>query len=243
MRTEKRGNWAWWAAVFSLTLVVVTLLANAVKRQKSRQLSGGRSATSVAYRIAVGCGIVVPARFRQITVWGAVREALMNYYLRILDRMVRFSIFAGPFSRNLARPTLLRMMGCKVGRRVAIGDDVLVDRAHPHMITLEDRAAVASRCILLAHQRDLNEYRVGGSLPECRHVPEPIRIGQGAFIGMGTIVCPGVTVGEGAVVGAGAVVTRDIPPYTVAAGVPARVLRKIPQPEGVELEKTGTANA
>lgn len=51
-------------------------------------------------------------------------------------------------------------------------------------------------------------------------------IEDGCDIGVGAIILPGVRIGEGAIVGAGAVVTRDVPPYSVVAGVPARVLRK-----------------
>jgi len=54
---------------------------------------------------------------------------------------------------------------------------------------------------------------------------KPVRIEAWADIGTGAVILPGVTVGRGAIIGAGAVVTTDIPPFTVAAGVPARVLR------------------
>lgn len=53
----------------------------------------------------------------------------------------------------------------------------------------------------------------------------PVRVGAGADIGTNATLLPGVTIGEGAIIGAGAVVTTDIPAFTVAAGVPARVLR------------------
>ena len=54
----------------------------------------------------------------------------------------------------------------------------------------------------------------------------PITIGDGAWLGVGVIVTSGVTIGEGAAVGAGSVVTRDVPPNTIAAGNPARVVKK-----------------
>jgi acetyltransferase-like isoleucine patch superfamily enzyme len=52
-----------------------------------------------------------------------------------------------------------------------------------------------------------------------------IRIEDDCWIGAGAQVLPGVTIGRGSVVGAGAVVSRDVPPYSIVAGVPARVLR------------------
>ena len=53
----------------------------------------------------------------------------------------------------------------------------------------------------------------------------PVRIGADVWIGHGAIVMPGVTIGDGAAIGSGAVVTRDVPPYAIVVGVPARVLR------------------
>lgn len=54
-----------------------------------------------------------------------------------------------------------------------------------------------------------------------------ITIGDNCWLGAGAVVCPGVTIGDRAVVGAGAVVTRDIPSDCVAAGSPARIIRKL----------------
>lgn len=53
-----------------------------------------------------------------------------------------------------------------------------------------------------------------------------VKIGEGVWLGAHVVVLPGVTIGDGAVVGAGAVVTKDIPSYSIAIGVPAEVIRK-----------------
>lgn len=61
-----------------------------------------------------------------------------------------------------------------------------------------------------------------------RDIPRPdetVRVGHDVWIGCGAIILSGVHVGSGAVVGAGAVVTKDVPPYGVVAGVPARIIR------------------
>lgn len=52
-------------------------------------------------------------------------------------------------------------------------------------------------------------------------------IGERAWIGARVIILPGVTIGKGAIIGAGAVVTKDVPPYHVAAGNPAKIVRNL----------------
>jgi maltose O-acetyltransferase len=54
----------------------------------------------------------------------------------------------------------------------------------------------------------------------------PIKIEDDVWVGFQAIILPGVTIGRGSIVGAGAVVTKDVPPYTVVVGVPARPLRQ-----------------
>jgi acetyltransferase-like isoleucine patch superfamily enzyme len=56
--------------------------------------------------------------------------------------------------------------------------------------------------------------------------PAPVRIGRGSWIGQNAVIAPGVTIGEMVVVGANSVVTRDVPPRSVVAGAPARVVRR-----------------
>jgi tetrahydrodipicolinate N-succinyltransferase len=65
------------------------------------------------------------------------------------------------------------------------------------------------------------------SLPDSSERARPIRIGSNVWIGFDSCVLPGVTIGDGSVVGARSVVNQDVPPYTVVAGNPARVIRSL----------------
>ncbi|MGI0492275.1 acyltransferase [Alkalinema pantanalense CENA528] len=60
-------------------------------------------------------------------------------------------------------------------------------------------------------------------------IGKPITIGRGAWIGANATLLPGITIGAGSVVAAGAVVTKSIAPNTVVAGVPAKLLRELPE--------------
>lgn len=118
------------------------------------------------------------------------------------------------------RARILRMMGVRIGDAY-VGRECLFDEEVPELITVESGVVISSRVIVAAH----DSYR---------HVVGRVRICRGAFIGIGAIVLPGVTIGEHAVVAAGAVVSRSVAPYTMVAGVPARVIKRLDSPAGSE---------
>ena len=88
-------------------------------------------------------------------------------------------------------------------------------------IYIGDRALIGHNCVIATLNHDMDPAK------RANLVPAPVRIGADAWLGANVTVLPGVTVGEGAVVAAGAVVTKDVPARTVAAGVPARVIREL----------------
>ncbi len=80
-------------------------------------------------------------------------------------------------------------------------------------------------------------------LPACEHrwMPrsapaQPIRVGRNVWIGFGACVLPGVTIGDGSIVGARSVVAQDVPPFTVVAGNPARIIRQIENDERTQTQ-------
>ncbi len=108
--------------------------------------------------------------------------------------------------------------------RVVIGDDVLMAWG----VTVVDHDSHA----LAWSKRADDVVRWGRGEKDWTHVViRPVTIGDKAWIGFNAIVLKGVAIGEGAVVGAGSVVTRDVAPWTVVGGNPARVLRVLGEDE------------
>lgn len=108
-------------------------------------------------------------------------------------------------------------------RAVSIGDDVLI--SFGCLITDSDNHNI----LYETRKNDLRDWRRDQSHDWNATPTAPVRIEKGAWLGARSIILKGVTVGEGAVVGAGSVVTKDVPPYTVVAGNPARVVKEIPR--------------
>ena len=144
--------------------------------------------------------------------------------LRGVKNRVCLGIAKHLFPAQLRNPWY-RMAGVKIGKGSKIGATVDIDQSAPQLITIGNHVWVTRGVMLLCHQRNLSEYEVGKPVMNCELKYAPIVIKDGAHIGIGAIIMPGVTIGEGAVIGAGAVVTRNVPAYCVAAGVPAKVIK------------------
>lgn len=84
----------------------------------------------------------------------------------------------------------------------------------------------------LSAERNMR-VREDGTLYDLEYA-KPITIGDGCWLAANVTVCGGVTIGEGCVIGAGSVVTRDIPPNSLAAGNPCRVIREITEADSVK---------
>jgi acetyltransferase-like isoleucine patch superfamily enzyme len=117
---------------------------------------------------------------------------------------------------------LQRLRGVTIGKNVFIGTDVLLDPAFPHLITIEDHASLAGRISVIAHSDPPLPLR-NGNLVKTKIAP--ILIQSGAWITVGVIILPGVTIGTNSVVAAGSVVTKDVPPFTMVSGIPARIIK------------------
>lgn len=138
------------------------------------------------------------------------------------------------FSALTGRPvddtfTLFPPFHTDCGKNIAVGKNVFINSGCKFQdqggIVIGDGALIGHNVVLATLNHSL-AVRDRQDL-----IPGPIRIGKNAWISSNVTILPGVTVGDGAVVAAGAVVTKDVPAYMVAGGVPARVLRPLTEEE------------
>ncbi|SFC27128.1 maltose O-acetyltransferase [Nocardioides terrae] len=115
------------------------------------------------------------------------------------------------------RATFYQPDGVRIGAHTIIGNDCFLDGRRTLVIGDNVNIGGHVQIFTLEHNPDAHDFAVQGG---------PVVIGDRAYVATRATILPGVTIGEGAVVAAGAVVTKDVAPYAIVGGVPAKFLRE-----------------
>jgi len=166
-----------------------------------------------------------------------ITKRLCNYWLDFELMILRW---VGHIPSHLVRKVVYNLCGVKIGKKstihigakffqpknIQIGEDTIVGSD----VFLDGRASlkvgnhvdIASEVMIYNSQHDLESNSFEA-------IVKPVEVGDYVFIGPRVIILPGVKIGKGAVAAAGAVISKDVPEFSIVAGVPATVIgqRKI----------------
>lgn len=111
----------------------------------------------------------------------------------------------------------LRARGMHIGHDVWLPSSTWIDADHCFLISIGDHCGFGGDVVILAHDAQMDEFLDAARIGR-------VKIHESCHIGTRTIILPGVEIGPRTIVGAGSVVSRTLPPDTVCAGSPARVI-------------------
>ena len=155
-----------------------------------------------------------------------------------MNRKIASSVILG---ENVSLQDFINLYGCRIGDNTKIGPFVEIQKnvtvgrnckiqSHSFLcegVSIEDEAFIGHGVMFINDRYPRSTTASGALQTEGDWKVVPTVIKKGASIGSNATILCGVTVGEGAIVGAGSVVTKDVPPRTIVAGNPAKVIRKI----------------
>lgn len=163
------------------------------------------------------------------------------------DVATRNDILKG-FLKSYEGVNMIPRITIEYGRHLSIGRHVFINTNCTILdgapVTIGDCVAIGPSVMILTAGHSIvpeERYIVDpdtGDFIEARSINKPITIEDHCWLGAGCIVLGGVTIGAGSTVAAGSVVTRSLPPRVLAGGVPARVIREIPERETVRPGQT-----
>jgi acetyltransferase-like isoleucine patch superfamily enzyme len=161
--------------------------------------------------------------------YGNFEYGSKGFFFRLKLKICRW--LAASFPLNSIRVNALRCCGFKIGNKIYIGPSFMLATMNTEdtcKLEIRDRVSIGPR-VTIVLASDPNWSRLN-------KIYKPIRssvvLKKDCWLGAGCIIMPGITIGECSIVGAGTVVTEDVPPYTIVAGVPAKIIRTIDK-EGI----------
>jgi acetyltransferase-like isoleucine patch superfamily enzyme len=147
----------------------------------------------------------------------------------MLGKNVKFAKFINVYGCEIGDETKIGAFveiqkNAKVGRRCKISSHSFICEG----VTIEDNVFVGHGVTFVNDSYPRATAPSGHLKTDDDWIVEPTIVKAGASIGSGATILPNVVIGEGALVGAGSVVTKDVPPYSVVVGNPAKVVKQLP---------------
>lgn len=154
----------------------------------------------------------------------------------LLKKLYNRVVFSGGKIRGLfwslfisSGPGLIIMENCKLlsPDKIEVGKDVFIN--HNCSFFGGGGIKIGNNCIIAPYVSLITNNHIYMDLErpidDQGYILKPINVEEGVWIGLGSIILPGVTLGKGSIVGAGSVVTKNVPPYSIFAGNPAKEIK------------------
>jgi len=166
--------------------------------------------------IAYGRGTLLSIRFERIS------KICLRGHMKVIQRhgsirVGNYTTFWPRVKLSCAGRSKHEPAKIQIGRRCSIGDRTEIHAGRS--VSIGNEVIIAWDCVIM----DRDYHSTANGLENT----EPVIIENRVWIGCRSILLKGITIGEGAVIAAGSVVTKDVPPYTLVAGNPAREIKKV----------------
>ena len=186
-------------------LVIFEELRNLLRKRRARGYTLAYTFRSLLFIFLYDC-----VRFVPTPVGEFARYAVLKLFCRRIESLWIRAGTAFFFPEHIS-----------IGRRVSINDNVFINGYGG--VEIGDDCAIAFGTAILSEDHETGNLEL--PIRDQPKIPGRIRIEDDVWIAANCTILRGVTIGRGSVIGAGSVVTRSVPPFSVAAGNPARVLR------------------
>ena len=148
------------------------------------------------------------------------KSAIRHWRQFLIKRLVKF---CGSDLKIFGRTHIDLPSLVTIGNNVSLNENVMIAARYDE-ITIGDNVVISSGALVTSAG-----YNYMGTAPHPNHDSKPVTIENNAWIGANAVILPGVTIGKHAVIAAGAVVTKNVPPNTMVAGVPAKAIKTLPE--------------
>lgn len=160
----------------------------------------------------------------ELTIWkNSIYELILNEITpNILSRHLRYFIYKKIYKTKIGKDVYMYRhieirspQNLVITGKNSIGKHVILDARRG--LVIEEGCVIASHVLIWTLHHDYNSDNF-------QAIGAPVTLGAYSWICSKAIILPGVTIGKGAVVASGAVVTKNVPPYSIVGGVPAKVI-------------------